>query len=189
MAVLAFLFFGQTLDSAQFFAVGCLMACVFVISFEKFRLSGRWELWGPIFAFVGVALDAAGVVMTRVAYELDSSLGVLSASFYRCFGAAVGFFIFSQFYRIHFARRFKRLSTKGRVAIIASSILGTFISLWLYMIAIEQGHLAKVAAIVGVGPLFSAAFEHLWQRKLPTIYFWISSLFFVAGFSLLFLNW
>lgn len=185
MATFAYLVFGQRLSVQQTVAIFLMIACVLNIGFEKFRLEGKWELWGPLFAFIGVLLDCFGVLATRHAFDSDPSLGVLEANFYRCLGAGVGFFFIAHLFQVKLKRRFLRFSLRTKFIVVIASFMGTFVSLWLYLYALKDGHLGKVAAIVGMGPLFTTVFECIVQRRLPNRYLWVSLSLFAVGFYLL----
>lgn len=185
MAVFAYLAFSQALGPQRIFAVFILIACVLVVSYERFRQDGKWELWGPLFAFTGVLLDCAGILMTRQGFDLDPQVTVIEANFYRCLGAGLGFWILAQFVPFKFTRRFKRFQSRTKILILSSSLGGTFIALWLYLSALEVGHLAKITAVVGSGPLFTAAFESFMYKRWPSRYLWVALGLFVLGFLLL----
>lgn len=185
MASFAYLVFGQELGPKKLVAVFVLIACVLVVSYERFRSEGKWELWGPLFAFIGVLLDCCGILMTRQGFDLDPNVTVIEANFYRCLGAGLGFWILAQFFPFQFTRRFKRFPIRTKALILGASFGGTFVALWLYLSALEIGHLAKITAVVGSAPLFTAAFECLLNRRWPSKYLWISLSLFVVGFSLL----
>lgn len=185
MALFAYLTLGQALSPAKFVAIFFMIACVFTISYEKYRSDKRWELWGPLFAFGGVLLDCAGVLMTRFAFDGDPQITVFEANFYRCIGAGLGFLIIAQFFPFKFKKRFLKLRWTTKALVLGASFTGTFLALWAYLTAIETGHLGKIAAVVGSGPLFTALFEALVFRKWPSRYLWIGLVFFMAGFALL----
>lgn len=185
MAAFAFLVFGQTLGISKLFAIFFLISCVFVISYEGYRSEKKWEWAGPLLALGGVLLDCIGVLMTRYAFDSDPQLTVMEANFYRCLGACLGFVLISRFFPFRFRRRFFRMSKPARLLVLLGSFMGTFLSLWIYLTAIEIGHLAKIAAVVGAGPLFTALLESLVLRRVPSRYLWASLLLFILGFGLL----
>lgn len=185
MAVFAYAFFGQGLTLTQAIAVLFLIGCSLTISYEKFKTLGAWELLGPLFAFLGVLLDCLGVVMTREAFEQDPELSVMLANFYRCLGAGAGFLLIGYLFPIKFKMRFIRMPLRGKLIVLAASIFGTFVALYLYLAAIEMGHLGKISAIVGSGPLFTTIFEAIANRKWPTKYLWVSLGLFGLGSALL----
>lgn len=185
MAAFGYLMFRQALEPQKVLAILFLIACVFVISYERYRSDRRWEWLGPLFAFGGVLLDCAGVLMTRYAFELDDSVSVVEANFYRCLGAGVGFVLMARFFKMSLKKRFTKLKTQTKLLVLLASFSGTFLSLWIYLTALETGHLAKIAAVVGAGPLFTALIESIYFRRWPSRYLWVSLFFFFIGFVIL----
>lgn len=185
MALFGYLVFNQSLSIWGMFAILCMMACVFTVSFEGYRSQGSWELLGPLFAFIGVSLDCIGIVLTRYGFDSDARVSVLEGNLFRCFGAGLGFLFIARFYKFNFQRRWKKFRPRSRIALLTASFGGTFLALWLYLSAISEGHLAKITAIVGSGPLFTAAFEAMTQRRWPSIYLWSSLALFCIGFVFL----
>lgn len=188
MALFAYLVFGQSLFISGFIAILMMMACVFTVSLEGYKKDGHWEIKGPLFAFIGVSLDCVGLLLTRYAFDADDSVSVLEGNLFRCFGAGLGFLFLARFVRFQFKRRLQRFNWRTRALLFGASFGGTFLALWLYLSAISEGHLAKITAIVGSGPLFTAVFEALLYRKFPSKYLWVALGLFLVGFSLLHWN-
>lgn len=183
LGLFAFFLFSQDLSLKKLLGIFFMIGCVLSIGYERFRLERKWEIQGPLLALIAMFLDGCGILLTREAFHLDSNVTVLEGNFYRCVGSCVGFFIISRFYKIDLIRKFKRLSTRAQVLVSAGGLLGTFVSLWMYLTAISVGHLATVSAIVGTGPLFAAGFEHLYARKKPSVFFMIALGLFGIGFA------
>lgn len=181
----AFLMFGQTLPASKAVAIFFMIACVFTLSFERFKLDGRWELRGPLFAMFGMLLDSCGILLTRWAFNFDPHIGVLEGNFYRCVGAGLGFVAISRFKPFRLWKTMTQFKGWDSVALIGASLLGTFVSLWFYLTAVSRGHLATIAAIVGTIPIFSALLECLIQREWPSKYLYIAFSLFALGFILL----
>ncbi len=187
MALFAFIVFGQSLFITGFVAIFLLMSCVFTLSLEGYRKAGHWEIKGPLFAFAGVSLDCVGLLLTRYAFDADDSVSVLEGNLFRCFGAGIGFLFLARFVRFQFKRRLQKFNWRTRSLLFGASFGGTFLALWLYLSAISEGHLAKITAIVGSGPLFTALFEAVIYRRFPSKYLWTALALFLVGFFLL--NW
>lgn len=185
MSLFAYIFFNQKLTGAQFIAIFLMILCVLNISYEKFRTHRAWEFWGPLFALTGVFLDCTGVLMTRQAFDQAPEMSVLSANLYRCLGAGTGFILLSFFFPYDFVRRLRKLKTRALSLVFIASFVGTFLALWLYLTAIESGHLGKISAVVGSGPIFTTAFESLLKREWPSWHLWLSLLLFALAFYLL----
>ena len=134
-------------------------------------------------------LDASGLTITRHAFDMDPMLTPTQSNIVRIFGAFIVYFALSfQRKRIRFFAGFKSLAKKDRILVTLASTLGTFISLSLYLKAIQIGNLAAISGVSITGPVFSSIFECVHYRKLPSKYL-ISALglfalgmFFVLGF-------
>lgn len=186
IALLAYLFLGQPVTWKTMVAIFFMIACLFSLSLEGFHKVGRWELLGPVFALVGVFLDCVGVVMSRWAFDTDSSIGVVEANFYRSAGAAIGFYFLSKIRPLRIVRRLRKYPFKTRFLLVGASFAGTFLSLWLYLAAIAEGNLAAIAAVVASSPLFNALFECLISRRWPGWHLLLSTGFFIGGAVFLF---
>lgn len=186
MGLFAFFLFDQELSSKRLAAVIFLMGCLFCFCYENFKKEKSWGLKGILFAFVGVFLDASGILLTRYAFDNAEGVAVFEGNFYRCLGALLGFLILNfTLKKVALVHHFQNLTEKEKLTIIMASFLGTFLSLALYLNAIKTGHLASVTAIAITGPFFSALFEHLYFKKKPSFSFLLSFLFFIGGFYLL----
>lgn len=121
--------------------------------------------------------------MTRWAFEESPEMTIASANVYRGFGCLIIFFFIGRFIRpIRLKERFLILSKRRRMLVVLGSLLGTFLSLLLYLTALKSGHLATISGIAITSPLFATFFESLWERKMPTPYLWAALLSFVIGF-------
>lgn len=185
MGLFAFFIFGQEMDLRKILAIVLMMACVFTMSYEKFRQEGAWELKGPIFAFLGVVLDSFGILLTRFAFDTDQAIGVMEGNFYRTIGAVTGFWIMSMVKPFRLVSTYKAMKKKSRWIVLGAAVGGTFVSLSLYLNAVRTGHLAGVTAIVGAGPIFAAIIESIISRRLPSLFLLIALGFFAIGFGLL----
>ncbi len=181
-----FVLFNQELSRTKILAILFMIACVFTLSYEKFKRLGHWEVKGPLFALMGVTLDSCGILLTRFSFDHDPHISVLEGNFYRCLGACVGFLITHFFFRpiplIKKAREFRR---RSQGLLLAASLGGTFISLWLFLTAISTGHLATISAIVMCGPVFAAALESVTEKQWPSAYLLFALTLFGCGFYLL----
>jgi drug/metabolite transporter (DMT)-like permease len=185
LGVLGFLLLGQGISAAQVPPVVLFILCTLTLSYDGYRKSGRWVPIGLAFAFGGLALETVGVLLTRHAFNSDPSLTVFQANFMRCLSAVLAFGLISFVQPVHLARRFYRLSRADRLLAVFAAFLGSFVSLWLWLGAIQKGHLASIAAIGGTGPVFATIFECIVYRKLPSPYLIVALSFFLAGFILL----
>jgi drug/metabolite transporter (DMT)-like permease len=185
LGLLGYALLGQGLSQAQVLPIVFLILCTLTLSYDGYRKSGRWVPMGLAFAFGGLLLETTGVLLTRHAFDTDPTLTLFQANFTRCLSAVVVFGLISFARPIHLAKRFYRLSRADRLLAVFAAFLGTFVSLWLWLGAIQKGHLASVAAIGGTGPVFATIFECIVYKKLPSPYLLLALAFFLAGFLLL----
>jgi drug/metabolite transporter (DMT)-like permease len=193
------LLFDQSFDSRRLIAIVFLIGCLVVFSLEKYRESKSWEIRGLFMAIVGVSMDSAGVVLTRIAFESSPHTQPLEGHLIRCVGALAAYVLIAAF--IHGRRylsgsaertpviglftNFLRFDGKSRALILLGCFAGTYLSLCLYLTAIQIGHLASISAIAITGPMFAALLESLLNKKRPSKYLGIAFCFFIAGFSVL----
>jgi drug/metabolite transporter (DMT)-like permease len=178
-------FLGEGLEIQKMYAIVMLILCALVVSFERYRVEGRWELLGPLIALAGMMLDACGILLTRYSFEATPGLSSPAANFIRCLGAVIGFVIIFSFRPQNLWAGFKKFDRKSRGLLLAASVAGTFFSLWLYLKAIDLGPLAPVTAIAGCVPIFSAVFECIYHRRKPSAYLIIGLAFFSVGLWML----
>lgn len=185
VGVLSFVMFGQLLDYQKLWGILFFIGCLLTFSYESFRLSGKWEVSGLVFAFLGMFLDAVGVIITRYAFDINQGVGQFEGNLYRCFGALLCYFLVRKFRPFDFRKNFKSLNKKSVMYVTLGAFLGTFLSLACYLEAIKTAHLASIAAISITSVIFSATIECIWERKWPTRYLWISLVWFALGMKFL----
>lgn len=182
----AFLFFNQTIDTTRFWAIFFFILCILIFSLESFKRERHWGMRGIMLALLGMALDATGVLITRKMFDTNGSLSPLLTNFYRTNGALIFFFILSLTRKDLFLfKPLKNLSKKSIFYVSLGSLFGTFISLSLYLKAIQTAHLASLSAVAITGTIFSAIFECLWNKKLPSIYLVVAFISFLLGMKIL----
>ncbi len=188
MALFAYLVFGQIVTAPKLIAIVFMIACVITMSYEKFREEGRWEIRGPFYAGVGVLLDSVGILLTRYGFNTDPLVGTLEGNFYRVVGAVVGFAVMAQVKPFRMVSTFKVLKPKSRWIVSGAAVLGTFISLSLYLNAVRYGNLAAVTAIAGTCPLLAALLESALAKRWPSKFLILALILFAAGFAVLNMN-
>lgn len=180
-----FLFFGQGLTSVQFCALLLMMACVWTISFEKFREKGHWEWLGIFYAVIGVLLDNVGVVLSRRAFDLSPSASAFSANAIRAVGAVIAMLLFTLYTKEKVFGSLVKLPRKERNLAVFASLAGTFLSLSCWLTALKIGHIGSLAGVGSFNPVAASLWEWALLRKRPTIYLVVALAFFLAGFFLL----
>lgn len=181
----AYLLFNETFEPKRLFAVILLISCLLTFSFEGFKKQGKWEFRGLIFAMSGIFLDAVGWFFTKYGYEINFRVVPMEGHFYRCLGAVVGFLILKQFFRFSFFKKYSKLSSYDKTMVFVSSFFGTFLAIFLGLVAMQVGHLPSLAAVSVTTPLITALIEHVQLRKWPNGIFLFALLQFLVGFYLL----
>lgn len=179
------LIFGQELHFGQGLAILLMMACVWTISFEKFRASGHWEWKGIWFAFVGVLLDNVGIVLSRQAFDLSPATTAFTANLIRSAGSVLPLLVFAHFSGEKVFRRFGRLEWRDRSLVVFSAFMGSFLSLSLWLTALKIGMIAGLAAVGSFNPIAASLWEWLLLRRRPSPYLIAALALFLAGFFLL----
>ena len=187
IGVASFYLFDRVFPTHQLIALFFLMGCIFCFSLESFREKGHWDSLGIAFAMTGVVLDAAGLLMTKQAFELTPGLSPFVANVVRSGTTVLGFFLVSlvPMFHLKLLSPFKTLTLRQKGLAIFSGFLGTFVALGFYLKAIQIGNLPIITAIAGTSPLFATLFEIYRGRKTMTIYLAVAILFFLVGFAIL----
>ena len=183
LGVYGFLFLGQNLNFYQISAIFCMIGCVFVFLLERNRTTGRWDAQHFLYAFIGIIMDAFGIMLTRQSYEMSPSLGSFQANTLRAAGALIGFFVLRPKSYGILLQDMKRMIPKERNTAIGACLIGTYVSLALYLTAIKTAHVATLTAISITGPIWVALIEHVRDREWPNRYLWLAFSLFIAGFA------
>ncbi|MBC7420396.1 MAG: DMT family transporter [Bdellovibrio sp.] len=187
IGIASYYLFDTVFSPYQLIALFFLIGCIFCFSLESFREKGHWDSVGIAFAITGVVLDAAGLLMTKQAFELTPNLSPFVANAIRSGATVVGFFLVSlvPMFHLKLLPPFKTLTLRQRWLAIFSGFLGTFVALGFYLKAIQLGNLPVITAIAGTSPLFATLFEIYRGRKKMTAYLAAAILFFLVGFAIL----
>lgn len=182
VGILSFFLFGQIIPLYKLYAIFFFIICLFLFSLEGKKKQGSWEVKGLLFALLGISLDALGIILTKQAFEWEPSIHSIKANFLRCIGALIAYFLIRFYTPINLLSKLKKLDFKALFWIILACFLGTFLSLSLYLYAIQQTNtLASITALSITGVLFSSSFEYIWKKELPSKYFWLSLVSFTIG--------
>lgn len=179
------IFFDQGLDAERFWAIFFFISCVLIFSLESFRKDKHWAMGGIMMALAGMVLDTAGVIITRFIFDQHSEVTPMSSNLYRTLGAVFFFFLFSFHKRKTLIKPFLGLSTAEKYGVLFGSFLGTFLSLALYLAAVQYAHLASLAGVAITAAIFSSLFECIWNRKWPSFYLWSAFISFLLGMYIL----
>ena len=100
-------------------------------------------------------------------------------------GALFGFLILSP---RSFPLLFKdmiQMEKRDRNLALGASLLGTFVSLSLYLKALKTAHVASLTAIAITLPVWVSLIEHIQKKEWPNRYLWTAFTLFVIGFALM----
>ncbi len=182
----SYFFWDEVIYPIQLMAIVFFVFCLFLISYEKFKVNRTWEVSGLLFALGGVTLDSIGVILTRHGFNLNPDLGGLEAQYLRTLSAMIGFLFLLPFVKLYFFKQLFRLSNNEKIIAVGSSFLGTFLSIAFYMQAVKLGKLATVTSIVLADPMMSTFFESVWLKRWPSKYLWYAILCFFGAMYCLF---
>ena len=185
VGIISFFMFGQLLDYQKLWGIIFFIGCLLTFSYESFRSSGKWEVAGLFYAFIGMFLDGVGVIITRYAFDSNQHIGPFEGNLYRCLGAIFCYVLVRKFRPFEFRKNLKSLNKKSIFYVTLGAFMGTFLSLACYLQAIKTAHLASITAISITSVIFSATIECIWDRKWPSIYLWIAFVWFAIGMKFL----
>lgn len=173
--------FGQVVPLHKFWGILFFVFCLLTLSRESFRIDRSYGVKGLSFAFAGMFLDASGAMISRYLFDQNPELTVFEGNLYRCLGALFVFSFLSLWRPMNFVGTWKLQSEKGKLMLIFGSLLGTFISLSLYLKALQSAHLASLSGVAITGSLFTAALECLIKRQWPSRSLLLAFSFFLVG--------
>lgn len=187
LGLASYMLFGQEFQFEKLLAILALMACLFTFSFESFKSKGHWDSVGLICALTGVALDSAGILMTRQAFDAAGDVSPFFANWIRSGATVLGFVFLAYLPKANFSplKVFRGLNRREKLLVTGASFLGTFMSLSFYLAAVQKGHLASISAVAGTSPLFATVVETALGKKKFTWYLFFGTFFFILGFSML----
>ena len=177
------IFFDSNLKTQVWLGVFFMVLCLVFLSLEQYKRSGSWQLKGILFGVGAVLLDSIGLLLTKSIYIKYAEINTIYVNFYRLIGALIGFLIIQFFIKpIQLKKTFLSLNFNLKRKAILSSLLGTYVSLLLFLKAVSLGHLSVVSSVAGTGPLFAKIFECFEEKRWPHLYWFISFGFMVIGF-------
>lgn len=185
LGLYGYFFLGQIFTLNQTLAVICMIICIFIFMLERNKLTGSWDLKSFMWAFLGITLDAVGVMMTREAYELTPEVKTFQVNVLRCLGALGGFLLLSPRSYVKIAGELWSLRKRELSLILGASFCGCFLSLTLYLSALKFAHVGTLTAISITGPVWVSLLESLYHKKLPSFYLMSAFVFFMTGFYLM----
>lgn len=185
LGIYGYFFLGQLFSLNQTLAVICMVICIFIFMLERNKLTGSWDFRSFMWAFLGITLDALGVMLTREAYELNTGLETFQVNVIRCIGALAGFFLISPKSYFTVAKDVFALRKREITLLFGSAICGCFLSLTLYLAALKYAHVGTLTAIAITGPVWVSLLECLYHKRWPNLYLVGAFAFFLTGFYLM----
>jgi drug/metabolite transporter (DMT)-like permease len=185
VGVYGYFFLRQGLSPYQILAVLCMIACVLTFMLERNKETGSFALRSFAFAFLGVFLDAVGVMLSRQAYEQDAALGPFQVNATRALGAFIGFLVVRPVFLRDLMGDLQSLNPRDRFHALGACFLGTFLSLSFYLAALKTAHVATLTAISITSPVWVSLIEHIRKREWPNRYLWTAFGLFLSGFILM----
>jgi drug/metabolite transporter (DMT)-like permease len=185
LGLYGYFFLQQIFTLNQTLSVICMVICIFIFMLERNKITGSWDMKSFIWAFLGISLDAIGIMLTREAYESNLGLQTFQVNVIRCIGALSGFLLISPKSYMYVTKDFLALRKREMSLVIGSAICGCFLSLTMYLAALKYAHMGTLTAIAITGPVWVSLLECLYRRRLPNIYLVIAFCFFLTGFYLM----
>jgi drug/metabolite transporter (DMT)-like permease len=185
LGLYGYFFLNQVFSLNQTLAVVCMIICIFIFMFERNKLTGSWDLKSFTWAFLGICLDALGVMLTRTSYEFSPELETFQVNFIRCIGAIIGFLLINPKSYLGVIKDVVGLQKREISLLLGATFSGCFLSLTLYLAALKYAHVGTLTAISITGPVWVAMLESIYHRKLPNFYLVSAFCFFLTGFYLM----
>lgn len=185
LGLYGYFFLNQFFSLNQTLAVICMIICIFVFMFERNKTTGSWDLSSFMWAFLGISLDAIGLMLSRGAYEATPELNTFQVNLIRCSGALFGYLIMVPKNYLEITKNFLSLKKREVSLILGASITGCFISLTMYMAALKHAHVGTLTSIAITGPVWVSILECIYFKRWPNFYLLFAFCFFITGFYLM----
>jgi drug/metabolite transporter (DMT)-like permease len=185
LGIYGYFFLNQIFTLNQTLAVMCMIVCIFIFMLERNKTTGSWDLRSFVWAFLGITLDAFGVMLTREAFEQNAGLETFQVNVIRCLGALMGFLLISPKSYIQVAKDISSLRKRDMSLLFGSALCGCFLSLTMYLAALKYAHVGTLTAIAITGPVWVSMLECFYHRRLPSFYLLSAFVFFLTGFYLM----
>lgn len=185
LGIYGYFFLNQLFTLNQTLAVFCMVICIGIFMLERNRTTGNWDVQSFIWAFIGIALDSFGIMLTRTAYDLNPDLGTFQVNVIRCLGAMIGFLLLGPKNYLVVGRELFALRKREISLVLGAAFTGCFLSLTLYLAALKFAHVGTLTAISITGPVWVSMLECIYNRRLPNFYLVSAFTFFLVGFYLM----
>ncbi len=181
LGVYAYFVLAQGFSWYEGLAVICMIACVLIFVLERNRNTGHWDYKSFMWAFFGICFDAGGIMLTRYAYENTPDMGSFQTNAIRAFGALVGFLLLRPKSYGVLLDDLRKMPRTTLFAVVGACLIGTFLSLALYLRALKFAHLATLSAVTITSPILIASIDCIRAKKWPNKYLSTALALFVCG--------
>jgi len=185
LGFLAYFLLGQPVGARHFISIGFFMLCIGALAMEDHGEDRKGVPLALGFALIGMLLDATGLVITRGVFDAFPSMTPLEGNLHRLIGAVLFFGIFSLFRPLRLLKTLKTLSMRDRAIASVGALIGTYLSLMLYLAAVQRGHLASLAGIAITSTTWASIIECFLERSWPSKNLVIAFCFFLVGMFVL----
>jgi drug/metabolite transporter (DMT)-like permease len=182
IAIFSYFLYGVTLPIHKIFGLVFLVGCLFFLTKDK-GAEIKFEIKTALIALLGISLDALGVVFTKQAFRLDSTLDSMTANFYRILVACVFLFFLNLIQKVKINPNDVPRDVLFGVSL--ASFLGTFLALYFYIYGVFHGNEALAAALGSLCPVYASVYEYSKIKKRPSHYFILALISMVLGVALI----
>lgn len=176
-----YFFLGVSLSYKVPIGIILMLISLFFAFYENKKNRFHWSYIGILCGFLGVFLDFIGVVLTKVGMNVGEST-IVEIHFWRMLGATLGLSLFHFTFKKPFLKFNKEENLHSKSFFVFACFVGTVLSLWCYLKAVEIGPLSSVSAVAVTAPLFAGLFEWVFTKKPLSLKLMISFIFFGIGF-------
>lgn len=179
VAVYSYFILGKVLPLSKVVGLLFLILCLCFMALERKR-RGTLSFYVAILAFIGINIEALGVVFSKKAFMIAPLMSPMTANLYRVAPAVVILLIYNHFKRVKMG--VSDLNFKVKNSILVSTFLGTFLALYFYMYALAHyDHPSIIGGIGNLAPIYASIYEHWRDKKYPNRYFIGAILSMIAG--------
>jgi drug/metabolite transporter (DMT)-like permease len=179
IGVLAWFLLSRPTTPLQAAGLLCLMFCLFTLS-QEYPDRRRAQTKFLLMAVAAYSIEATGVVMTKMGFELDTSVQAVEACFLRGIGGGIAMLVIAA------VRHKKDMFRKGQTiplkAFMGVCFIGSFLNLLIYLHGLKMIPQPAVAAGLGsMTPVYASIYEHWRDKQWPTRKFLLAVLFMILG--------
>jgi len=184
----AFFILGEVPAAAGFTGILLTVGGIYFVLLgrgEKAAFEPRQYQRGVFLAFLGALGQAGGLIIAKYGF-VSSELDALTATSIRLITGLSGMFLYALF-----SGRLQRVGQvfregKALPLIIAGSVFGPFLGIWMSMVSIKHTHTGIGAALMATTPVIIIPFSIFFLKEKISLRTIIGSLITIAGVFLIF---